>query len=129
MVRNCGLVLIVALLMAGCARQTLIEPVAIDHPANPKAREAPYQGPSQTLGQEPQDATRTTAPGPGGHGEHGRAIHQPDHLSAPETTRPQTAPDSDTFHRCPMHPDVVQKKAGNCPQCGMKLVRKKEAPQ
>lgn len=129
MVRNCGLVVIFALLMAGCARQTMVEPVGIDHPANPKAPEAPYMGHSQILGQEPQDATRTSAPGPGGHGGHSRAINPPDQGPAPEAARPQTAPGSDILYRCPMHPDVVQKKAGNCPQCGMKLVRKKETSQ
>ncbi len=28
-------------------------------------------------------------------------------------------------YTCPMHPDVVQDKPGNCPKCGMKLVEKK----
>jgi uncharacterized protein with PIN domain len=26
-----------------------------------------------------------------------------------------------TFYTCPKHPDVKSDKAGNCPQCGMKL--------
>lgn len=26
---------------------------------------------------------------------------------------------------CPMHSDVVQDKAGDCPKCGMKLVEKR----
>ena len=28
-------------------------------------------------------------------------------------------------YTCPMHPEVVQDKPGNCPKCGMKLVPKK----
>ena len=28
-------------------------------------------------------------------------------------------------YTCPMHPEVVQDKAGNCPKCEMKLVEKK----
>ena len=28
-------------------------------------------------------------------------------------------------YTCPMHPEVVQDKPGNCPKCGMKLVEKK----
>ena len=30
-----------------------------------------------------------------------------------------------TKYTCPMHPEVVQDKAGSCPKCGMKLVEKK----
>jgi len=28
-------------------------------------------------------------------------------------------------YTCPMHPEVVQDKPGNCPKCNMKLVEKK----
>ena len=28
-------------------------------------------------------------------------------------------------YTCPMHPEVVKDKSGDCPKCGMKLVEKK----
>jgi len=29
-------------------------------------------------------------------------------------------------YTCPMHPEVIKDKPGNCPKCGMKLVVKKD---
>ena len=31
-------------------------------------------------------------------------------------------------YTCPMHPEIVQDKSGNCPKCGMNLVREKTDP-
>ena len=39
--------------------------------------------------------------------------------------RTKTAGGAGTKYTCPMHPEVVQDKPGNCPKCGMKLVEKK----
>ena len=27
------------------------------------------------------------------------------------------------IYQCPMHPEVTSDKAGNCPKCGMKLIK------
>lgn len=42
-------------------------------------------------------------------------------------TQPQKKESSvKTVYTCPMHPEVVQDKAGKCAKCGMDLVAKKE---
>lgn len=38
---------------------------------------------------------------------------------------PAHEPSAATKYNCPMHPDVVQDKPGNCPKCGMALVEKR----
>jgi hypothetical protein len=56
------------------------------------------------------------------------AEYEPVSASAAETgdarkpPEPTLSPnDSAALWTCPMHPQVVQKKPGNCPICGMKL--------
>lgn len=50
-----------------------------------------------------------------------------DHNSPPAQTTNQPAQNSQPAvkYTCPMHPDVVQDKPGNCPKCGMRLVEKR----
>jgi len=31
-----------------------------------------------------------------------------------------------TMYTCPMHPEIVQDKPGNCPKCGMNLIPVKD---
>ena len=49
--------------------------------------------------------------------------------NAPDTSTnpaaPEIKPAQAVQYTCPMHPEVVQDKPGNCPKCGMKLVIKK----
>ncbi|MEK6606699.1 MAG: efflux RND transporter periplasmic adaptor subunit [Myxococcota bacterium] len=43
---------------------------------------------------------------------------------ASDSTRPQeTAPARQARYQCPMHPSIVQDHPGDCPICGMKLVK------
>src|SRR6476659_7874279 len=50
-------------------------------------------------------------------------------------TRPAVAPDavalahSDTEYYCSMHPNIVRGEPGNCPICGMPLVKRKKGEQ
>jgi hypothetical protein len=43
-----------------------------------------------------------------------------DHSSGASAT-----PASEAMYSCPMHPEVTSDKPGNCPKCGMALVKKK----
>jgi hypothetical protein len=40
-------------------------------------------------------------------------------------TEPAASESAAVKYTCPMHPEVVQDKAGSCPKCRMKLVKKK----
>lgn len=89
----------------GCANQPVSYEVTPDHPASPRAREAPLPSPSMTLAVEFSDPIRGDAPGDTGAG----------------------APSGAQAHfTCPMHSDVVADKPGPCPKCGMKLVKRAE---
>jgi hypothetical protein len=52
------------------------------------------------------------------------------HFSFAQTSKPNMQESkSDTsanyIYTCPMHPEVMTEKPGNCPKCGMTLVKKK----
>jgi hypothetical protein len=47
--------------------------------------------------------------------------------SAPQQAAPQEhSHEHATTYTCPMHPEIIRDKPGNCPICGMKLVPRKE---
>ena len=47
--------------------------------------------------------------------------HQPD-MKLDTTAKKKVIP---TIYTCPMHPEIQSSKPGNCPKCGMKLVKQK----
>ena len=47
--------------------------------------------------------------------------NQTDSSVQPTNQAPQK-PGQTVRYTCPMHPDVLQDKPGDCPKCGMKLV-------
>ncbi len=47
--------------------------------------------------------------------------HDGGHAKAAQTKAPPPADGKVAYYTCPMHPDVKAKKAGECPECNMKL--------
>jgi Heavy metal binding domain len=41
----------------------------------------------------------------------------------------QTSPPPQTYYTCPMHPQIKEAKPGNCPICGMTLIKEAVPPQ
>lgn len=122
-------------LLAACAGQLLESALPSDHPASPNAPESPRSDPSPTLQQDSQDERRAGSAllppheiepaeqqDQGAHGAHGHSMSDMDrHGEAAEPAEPPPAP----VYTCPMHPDVSSSEPGNCPKCGMRLVKKK----
>ncbi len=144
MLRSWMMAFVVSFAAVGCAPRTLVSPIPIDHPASPQAPEATQAALTTALQVEPQDAVNTRPPGSRvptmeheghsmgtdsrasepGHGAHPRAQEV-----KPETAEPESRPDSGVTYSCPMHPEIVRKKPGTCPKCGMTLVKRKEDPK
>lgn len=92
------------LLAVGCV-STRLEP-GRDHPASAQAETTPPAPNNDILASAPMAATPSNAP----------AAHAHDHA----------APMADQY-TCPMHPQVVKNGPGQCPICGMNLVKKEGA--
>ncbi len=92
--------------LPSCATTTKNDSLSAGHPAHPAAPEAQVRSPSQS---NPAKAT-----------------------AASSNAGPTTATDANetagegrtTFYTCPMHPEVQQPDPGQCPKCGMVLVKK-----
>jgi Cu(I)/Ag(I) efflux system membrane fusion protein len=56
------------------------------------------------------------------------ATSEPVSAAADDSATEHAAKHADALYRCPMHPDVVRNEPGECPICGMKLVRVEPEP-
>jgi len=127
-ISSASLVLL-TLLLAGCAAQYTEPNLPDSHPASAKAPASALPERSGTLdltkadpieappaprpmsGSMPVPKQNTAAPS-------GHEGHMP---AAAKGNAPQAA-----LYTCPMHPEVVSKEPGRCPKCNMKLVPKKK---
>lgn len=131
----------------GCAGRFMIEPTPADHPASPRAPEAPFDGVPSPLIAEPQDQVRTRMRQQEmegmEHHKHGdrrgseedqnsSGRHPPQHRTKPEVPE-KTSPEgagaeagasgTGRTYVCPMHSEIVRERPGTCPKCNMELVR------
>lgn len=104
--------LLLVALMTGCG-QTTPSATGPDHPASTDASEAPAPAVSTTLSGRSAPTAATTPSGGHVHGD-----------STSHTTDSSSQPAATAKYTCPHHPEVVADKAGTCPKCKMKLVKK-----
>jgi hypothetical protein len=104
-----GLALITSVAFSAAACVSTRLEASNDHPASSRAPTTPLPLDS-SLG-APAPATPPPAEAPAA------APHQHDHA----------APTAGVTYTCPMHPEIVRNAPGNCPICGMTLV-KRETP-
>lgn len=125
------------LLMGGCVATPVTPRLSPDHPASVDASQVPYVPTPSVLAEGRTD----TFPGPAskpaahdiGHEHHGtspRPTSAPGMTGAMEmenapTTRPEQMA---ATYTCSMHPEVVRNAPGECPKCGMPLLRQKALP-
>lgn len=107
--------------LAGCAstrpeHASTSEEMSCCHPANPNAPTAAMPAASTALMSDDAAPSSPIEPMKHDHADHMQ------HMTAPATSEPS---DEKAVYTCPMHPEVTSDKPGDCPKCGMKLVKKK----
>jgi DNA-directed RNA polymerase subunit RPC12/RpoP len=108
---SCVGVMLVAMVLVGCAHSAPERPVGASHPANPGAAEGVVPDADRTLStgdvRLPANEERAARAGTG----------------SAAASKPTTA--GAALYTCPMHKDFVTSDPGaRCPKCGMKLVPK-----
>ena len=120
--------LMAALALTACAVK--LPPAPASDPANPQAAQAATRPMRPTL-----VATSRTFLSPSADDREQKA-KQMDHSAMAHHSMPRmahgtpaasptattSAPTSDIF-TCPMHPEIKESKPGNCPSCGMTLIK------
>jgi hypothetical protein len=107
-------VILSVVLAAACSSRSVPSEWPEGAAASPSAAEAPIAQVKRSLESHPP-LPGDAAPGWAGLGETTPAAEHAGHEHAVSYT-------------CPMHPDVVSDRPGQCPRCGMNLV-KRDAPK
>lgn len=132
----------------GCATSFEPKPLSPSHPASVEAEEAPRPAMKRLITtdeltrQTKAQLARNTVPDPD-YQDDGMAqdlgamkgMEGMDHSKMKATTPAPTdggsarSSPAPTVYTCVMHPQVQQSTPGNCPKCGMTLVKKKATAQ
>lgn len=137
-------ILCAGLLLGGCATNFQGPPLTADHPASPQAAEARRSRPPRLVADELTRKTKAqlenkAAPDPDYHPTDAGAQHDMGNMKgmegmpgmgdakAPDAGKP--APEAKADWTCVMHPEIHADGPGQCPKCGMTLVKKEGAPQ
>ncbi len=122
MLRSVLSVVLGSALLLSCARPTRLQlqPLPLDHPANPEAPESPMEASTKTLRDGPG-----VGPSPPAHaGEHD---HQKEMGKQMKDSHPQAESLAGKVYTCPNHSKVKASTPGRCPECGTAL--EKEQPE
>ena len=125
--RSSGLLLLSCAFLTGCATNFESRPLLPDHPASPQAEEAPRPRARRLMADD--GLTRTTkeqlarkeAPKP--DFPPAGMTHEMSKMEGMAPHPDGTAPPASSIYTCVMHPEVQQAGPGNCPKCGMTLVK------
>jgi hypothetical protein len=63
------------------------------------------------------------------HGSSDKGTMREEMLGMSEMSKEAAVPAPETYYTCPMHAQIKEGKPGNCPICGMTLVKKSVAPE
>ena len=106
--------------LLSCASPIRLQPLPLDHPANPEALEAPREAPSATL----RDGPAVTSSDAGSSGP----VHSEQEVGKQtkhSDTQPELLPGK--VYTCPKHPKVKGSTPGHCPKCGTALKKKERS--
>ena len=113
-----------SLFLLGCAGAIRLQPLPVDHPANPEAQEAPMQAPPKILSESPQGLPDGPSASPSEHPVDHEHETGGEGQAKPSTAEPESP--QETVYSCPMHPEVKASAPGRCPKCGMALEKEEK---
>ena len=136
-------VLVAVILLTGCATNFEPQPLPADHPASAGGQEAPRTGMKRLVALD--ELTRKTkaqlarneVPNPNFEG--GAMSHDVGNMKGMDHSKMDgmepakspvgglPSPAAASIYTCVMHPEVQQATPGNCPKCGMTLIKKEKA--
>jgi hypothetical protein len=127
-----SLALLSLVALNGCATNFQSKPLPADHPASAQAAEAPRAGTQRLIAtdeltrQTDAQLARKDLPSPdfqnSGMQQDMGSMKGMDHSKMHGMEMPAASPSG--IYTCVMHPEVQQSTPGECPKCGMTLVKK-----